>query len=241
MSSKKKNSTTIFFDASINNGMIGIGIYDYSNKREISKRIAIKKQINLNSFNAEIIAMISSLQYIQEQNISNKIHLFTDNMHLYKTGISPKLLEKYKIPKDQLQIFWVPRELNTKADELSKMNNNVSLKNNNNTSEETYINKKDFINILLKYPYKQRINLLSKISNKEQLKFIQYFFNPNTNKKHLVHINNNKGFLKLCLTIIKHEENPNLHNFIKSKKSLKKFKNSCDVFEYIKTRKSLKV
>jgi len=103
--------TKICFDASVHEGFVGIGIYNFDTQEEIIHRY---KANDMDSTTAETMALVKTLHYMKERNIT-KAHLFTDNQAVAKKGISNKLSKNISA-----SLTWIPREFNVDADRLSK-------------------------------------------------------------------------------------------------------------------------
>lgn len=105
----------ICFDASIQDTVIGIGIYNDNDD------IRLHQSYNINidyreSYKAEFIGLVTALSYCYENNFKNP-KLFTDNLKLAQNGIPSYLIKKYGFA----ELYWIPREFNKEADKLSKV------------------------------------------------------------------------------------------------------------------------
>jgi hypothetical protein len=161
----------ITFDASIRNDLVGIGIYDSTKKKKVHKSF-IKPNKNFSALEAERMALVSALQYMQEEGIKDA-HLFTDNQNLYNEGINKALIKKYASPNAEL--FWLPREFNKEADALSKAGSK-KVKKELGTNINDLKHSTNFVlkTELKKYSLKRRIALFSRIANTpEQMNFLK--------------------------------------------------------------------
>jgi len=175
----------IQFDASIRNGKVGIGMFDRTSNVSIVKSVDYHDNINMSSKDAETLALICTLQYMNENNIKSA-RLFTDNSQIADRGISDYLKKKYLTESD-VSLHWLPRELNSKADTLSKKGSYIShIVESFNTKEK-----------IKKYPLLKRLNLLERLAKAESdYKVLDKIrSNKPLNKS-------SKKFLKICLSII---------------------------------------
>lgn len=195
---KKEVKNIICFDASVRDNIVGIGIHDTKKEVKINKRFSTPREMT--SCQAETMALIATLQYIQEINTKPTIyHIFSDNMNVVRNGISNHLIEKY-CQGFQVFLHWLPREFNTIADKLSKDGSAVSEITLNQNSQI-----KNLIKVISKYPLKNKIDMLKKISKTpEQLKFVQFINGETAYKK--MKGPAHKIFKSIVLSIIKHGE-----------------------------------
>jgi len=210
----------IFLDASIRNGVIGIGVYDYNTKEKISKTLEHKKE---NSDEAELLALYAAMEYVYGkygfQTQYQSVCYFTDNMQIYKNGIPTLFLNIF----GQGQLFWIPRELNDIADKLSKNGSEVKktsiIELSEYGNENMVINDRNIIWKLKTYSLEKRLNLLKKIypNDLQTILVNQYFTEKNSVKKqnyaksheHYLRYKNKeelKSLLKFALTIIDKKE-----------------------------------
>ena len=101
----------ICFDASLHQGCVGIGIFNFDTKEEEIHRY----EHRTDSTEAERIALIQTIFYLRKSGIT-AAHLFTDNEGLAKNGIAKTILKGFS----HLTLTWIPREFNEDADRLSK-------------------------------------------------------------------------------------------------------------------------
>lgn len=164
----------IFFDASIRNGVIGIGVYDFNNKEKVFKTLEHKQE---NSYEAEMLALYSAMEYSLSSNKKTNVPMyFTDNMDLYNKGIPKDFEERF----GKGLLFWIPRELNTIADDLSKDGSLVaatSIEEMIEYGKNNEINQRNIIVKLKTYSLTKRVNLLKKFFP-EYCEFLDLFINP---------------------------------------------------------------
>ena len=103
--------TKVCFDASIHDGCIGIGIFNFDTKEELKFRF----KCPTDSFMAEKMALVKTIQYLKTLCITSA-HIFTDNQGIANEGISKNIKNGLK----DVNIHWIPREFNEDADRLSK-------------------------------------------------------------------------------------------------------------------------
>jgi hypothetical protein len=111
----------VTFDASVKDGKIGVGIHDNLNK----KSRHYSSDFDGSSYEAEMIALGCALKYCVEtrKNTKNEwVHLFTDNKGVAKNGI-PAAFRHFEAELRFVNLTWIPRELNTLADKVSKLAN----------------------------------------------------------------------------------------------------------------------
>jgi len=109
----------ICFDASLHQGCVGIGIFNFDTKEEVMHRY----EHRTDSTEAERIALIQTIFYLRKEGIT-AAHLFTDNEGLAKNGIAKEILKGFS----HLTLTWIPREFNEDADRLSKKAHTLSPK-----------------------------------------------------------------------------------------------------------------
>ena len=110
----------ICFDASIQDDIIGIGIYHDNKKIKLHKAHNISLKPG-ESYKAEFIGLVTAMEYVYANEIINPL-LFTDNETLATNGIPDYLIEKY----GKARLHWIPREFNKIADKLSKISKKTS-------------------------------------------------------------------------------------------------------------------
>lgn len=118
---------SICFDASLdvtNNigkeGIVGIGLYDITANKKLSASYLLSPEYSRKSDSAEKAALFYALHYIKKLKVNAR--LFSDNL---------QIVIKYKdILPVGVSLTWIPRELNTVADLLSKDSRKVSQKTN---------------------------------------------------------------------------------------------------------------
>ena len=108
------SQTKICFDASYQDGTVGIGIFNFDTKEEVYCRYTLLKDVN-DSTLMETMALVQTIKYMRQNNIT-KAHLFTDNKSVADKGVSKTISEGLKVT-----LNWIPREFNTDADRLSKL------------------------------------------------------------------------------------------------------------------------
>jgi ribonuclease HI len=243
---KKKNSTYISFDASIIGKTVGIGVYNGNNGESLHFEFDI--QVN-SSRVAEEMALICAIEYANDLNLHHPF-FFTDNINLFKDVMDnqKKYLNKYQsimtdfISKKTLNLHWIPREFNKKADALSKIKSEiVSAKkiSNKNKKVKKIKNRNSLISSITskqndtKYIHKA-ISIILNMNNctvrtklKEKFrtseiskKYIDFFFqNSANNKEHkvifreIMDMTDNKELKKLVKLFI-------IINFFMSKKTV---------------------
>lgn len=114
--------TRVLFDASVQEDVVSIGVYDDSNKIKLHKSYNVDLKCH-ESYKAEFIGLVTALEYCYLNEIKYPM-LFTDNRELADKGIPNWLQEKYT----RAELYWIPREFNRVADKLSKSSKNVSKK-----------------------------------------------------------------------------------------------------------------
>ena len=118
---------SICFDASLdvtNNiskeGIVGIGLYDITANKKFSASYLLSPEHSRKSDSAEKAALFYALHYIKKLKVNAR--LFSDNL---------KIVTEYKdILPVGVSLTWIPRELNTVADLLSKDSRKSSQKTN---------------------------------------------------------------------------------------------------------------
>jgi len=203
---KNKNTHYISFDASIKEGYVGIGIFNNNNGDSLHYKFKIKMN---SSRMAEEMALLCAIKYANDNYIATPF-FFTDNLPLFNdiNENQQMYIDKYskimtKIKhKKRINIHWIPREINTEADKLSKIKcKTVSKKSikskskklkNRNEILKNILKKKDdkkysnkFANLLATINDKKARTLLrSKYSKSEKiLSYIDYFFLASTNNQ----------------------------------------------------------
>lgn len=144
---KVKNVHNICIDGSYNfkDKMAGIGVYDDLTNKSIYFKIT-----NLSSsFEAEEEALKYALLYVGKHLKFESFRIFTDNEQLF--NFYKDKLEKIE---NCLNMIWIPREFNQKADELSKLGRL--------TNEENLIKEKIKVKIKKKINFKITDNCLEK-------------------------------------------------------------------------------
>ena len=126
----------IYVDASFNNidSEAKISLYD----KEINKLDTLLITNISNSNEAEKYAILNACIYIKKKNIENrKIHILNDNLTATKDKKILKICQYFEV-----NISWIPREINEIADKGSKLDINIK--------EEESNNLKLFYDILIK-------------------------------------------------------------------------------------------
>ena len=221
----------ICFDASIKGNKVGIGVYDSTRKVKLYKCLA-KPKGKFGAEDAETMALIASLQYMQENDVPSA-HLFTDNINVYNVGINKNMVRKYLGTLGTVELFWIPREFNQTADELSKKGRDVekielgelinisdpksekktkTIKMKKTPEEVAQLGLKDRIK---EYPIKQRLTLLRRLAmNEYQMRFM-YFMLGNPNEIEISESQDDRSFTRVCASIIRRKECPQLDKFCK--------------------------
>jgi ribonuclease HI len=249
----------ICFDASPTPTCIGIGIYDKTNNVEISHKFNIDHKLLSDVQTAETMALICTLRYLHENNMDGA-HLFTDSSNVANRGISPKLLQKYKLDPHKTTLNWIPRQFNNSADYASRKQlvykakvTKVKAKVKTSKKSESSGSSGSLILLNLEvdtiegfrntYSYTNRLALLQKLAVSEYQRNLvnqlinrgSEWYNPITHYDAL--------FLKLCAKIISGPENKlmQLYIMVKSPKQrqlpyikiieiLKNFSNGSNIF-----------
>lgn len=108
----------IFFDASVSDfNVVGIGIYEMMSGEKTTVTIQSNKIVSSND--AEEMAFKRALQFAINTFDSKQLFLFTDNRGVYLNN--RHIVEAYTHNGYTISLNWVPRELNTEADKLSKL------------------------------------------------------------------------------------------------------------------------
>jgi ribonuclease HI len=144
-----KRTTYIYFDASLKDGNVGIGIY---NQKKNTGESIFFENTKLTVCQAETKALQLAIQYAINEKISKPM-FFTDNLYVFDQGF-PTEFEKSFDQEFKPRLFWIPRELNTEADKLSKGYKINEIMNIANT-------------IKTKYTFNQKLNFLKKIARQK--------------------------------------------------------------------------
>ena len=160
---QKKKTEVIYFDASYRDGSAGIGIHNVTTGDKIKK--SYQGNYIEDAFISETMALIETLRYISVR--GNQCHylLCTDNLALYKNDISPDLRKKYLKGFDIVNLYWLPREMNTIADKLAQL------------PKVKPRNKKEEIRAL---------------PTNEKFLFIEQYYRSESDRKFLTNVKNNK-------------------------------------------------
>ena len=110
----------ICFDASIKHGLVGVGVWDFTNKKKVYITYD-KKLETYESYAAETMALATAMEYAWKNKIKTP-HLFTDNLVLAQRGIPKNFTDKF----GDATLSWIPREFNNEADKLSKKGRNIN-------------------------------------------------------------------------------------------------------------------
>lgn len=195
----KVNKTVIFFDASLRNGLVGIGIFNFS---DMAKKFLSFQVNHTDAYLGEKAALICSMEYAH--NIGVKYPIFcTDNSILANEGISPKLLEKYPF-EIKPKLIWIPRELNEEADKLSKSGSSA----NNSLELELKISVNNVVlKRLASYSFQRRINFLRRMANCQfEMEIVRMLEKGTKEHYNFQYKNDLKPFLLLINNIILAEE-----------------------------------
>lgn len=234
----------ISFDASISNNEVGIGFYNHKNNS--SKHITVtSNSLKNNTYKAEKLAFLVTLHYLKQNNIE-KANLFTDSQGLYRNFNLVKQEEKFKnLIDNNYSLFWIPRELNEKADFYSKTKREGIVITEKELYEKYLENSTNYISDLTKaikkYPLKQKYNLIKKLaSSNNQKELVNYIINEK-NFDNISLSKSQKKFLRFILSIISDEENKVLKDIKISKyQGVKISLHRKDIINLFKSRKLLK-
>ena len=195
--------TKISFDASIMpNGDLGIGIYDITNKIKKHKGGKISSH---NSLIGEQEALKFTLKYAHDLDVKNLL-LFTDNIELARRGVTDEYLENYSF--EEVNLTWIPRELNIEADIQSKKGQSMNLINiNSEVANETKkrVKRKNGFALFSKYNYEQKVNILASLANKNDYNEMNLIdmLKKGTKEDYRWQITNkNLPFVKMAKTIL---------------------------------------
>jgi len=194
MSSKAK-TPRVFFDASIRNNCIGIGIYEMTTNDSTS--ITIQCSYDMVSSKAEEIALRQALEYSLTKYKSKTVKLFTDNFFVYRANREVFELFNSRNNTD-ITLHWIPRELNTEADRLSKLGSK-GIKGASSTPIVGGIRS-----FIMTKSIEQRVALLRNIFKKQhEIDFLNNFLNNKSVKGKGKGINKLLTFIR---SIFKNEE-----------------------------------
>ena len=224
------SKTLICFDASINNGKVGIGIWDASHQTKVFKSFPVPNAHKFGSNEAERMALIATLQYMKENDIK-QAHIFTDNMNVYNEGISKSLLRKYTDAMDSAELFWIPRQFNKEADALSKKGSEVSKvpvqvlqekkQSHGNSSIETSLKQS-----LKSYSKEKRFDLMKRLAITDyQMNFIYAIMNNDSTPLQANNADDIK-FTQFICSIFNSGEVKSIDNFAKQFKKRPKATNA---------------
>lgn len=148
----------ICFDASIQDSVIGIGLYNDNDNVKLHKSYNINLDYR-ESYKAEFVGLVTAMEYSYENNFKNP-KLFTDNLKLAENGIPDYLIKKY----GYAELYWIPREFNKVADKLSKVAKSTkkTLTNSTEITWDTIKNMKQ----------KQKLRLLVLLAKSEFSKML---------------------------------------------------------------------
>jgi len=189
----------ICFDASIRNGVVGIGIWDYSTK--FKKYVSFPSD-NPSSYIAEKMALAVAMEYAHSKKYINPYY-FTDNSKLAEEGIP----NKFKIKYGTGRLHWIPREFNKEADELSKKGSDVISKVSISSLED---NKTETFNLILKlsdYTFERKINFLKRIATQNcETIFVDLITAKGKGHYPASYMKRIKNFVYIATNIFKKEE-----------------------------------
>lgn len=205
-----KNFAHICIDASImEDGTLGIGIFDITNKKKIA--LTYKTKPTRNAFIGESMALICAMEYAYKNGVK-KVHFFTDNKELGDAEINPKFLKKF--PFKEARISWIPRGLNKEADKMSKAGRNPNSgywsEAANKTDRKIQKTEQDNIKEMFKkYNYTQKVIFLSKMAkSKQELEFIKMLVKRVKGDYRFSYNNETKNLIRMAKTIFIGEEAP---------------------------------
>lgn len=116
---QKKKTEVIYFDASHHDSHVGIGIHNVTTGDKVKKYY--QGDYIQDAYISETMALIETLRYVSQRGNQRHYLLCTDNLVLYKNNISPGLRKKYLKGFDIVNLYWLPREVNTIADKLAQL------------------------------------------------------------------------------------------------------------------------
>ena len=231
--------THISFDASVMpNGFVGIGMHDITNT---VRKHSGGKVGGFSSSKGEMAALMFTLDYAKEKNLT-RLNLYTDNLDLATKGIQ-KLLKNYNFV--DVHLTWVPRELNTSADKLSKEGQKLHKGTNpifvGPSANQTKKPKKtkngrkaipefkedgslNSLKVFAKYTMTQKIDMLQALSNKEQQHEQEFMrmLKEQVKADYMFQVSkHNLPFIRMAKTIIMMD--PKCSKYVKDR--LKKLKN----------------
>ena len=178
----------ICFDASIRNGFVGVGIYDMKTKQ---KEFHTFNYNGKSSYKAEKMALALAMAYARNYNLENP-RFFTDNKQLGDEGIPTNFLERFEYVEWNPELHWIPREMNTEADALSKAGSI------NNPIETEYLAEPSdwLVESLQNYTMERRLNFMDKLANnKNEKKYVRLLRGELANLKK-VKFASSAGFLE---------------------------------------------
>lgn len=159
---KKVEVINICFDASIRNGVVGIGIF---NTKWKGKEYHSFNYDGKSSLTAETMALALAMEYARKNQIE-KPRFITDNKQLSTNGIPEHFLLKYGYT-DFVELVWVPRELNTEADKLSKAGSACTASSCVDTEMGVSIDNVVY-ELIKKYSFKRRLEFIKRMANSNQ-------------------------------------------------------------------------
>lgn len=188
----------VFLDASVSEfGVVGIGIFESQSKEKAS--ITVQTTTTMSSTEAEELAFRKAIVFAMSKFSSKTLNFFTDNQSVYKNNRD--LLSVFNKKGYQLTINWIPRELNTEADKLSKLASSRGSVTGCNTVEKAieenvsgtiitgiagFIREKTLV---------EKMNLMRRVFiNKIEVDAISYFFDGKGTKPKVT--KTNKVFYK---------------------------------------------
>jgi len=211
---KEGNIHNIYIDGSHIKNVGGIGVYDSFNKFTLS---LVTEAISAND--AEEQALYEALKYLQYNSFKGRI--FTDSYNNYHHNKN-FFKEAYDI-----DLIWIPRELNKEADELaSKYKNKIThtkekiTYNNEVITSKTVVTEEtstktltsiEILNIINSYSIEARFNIIKRMSTLSKSNKLIY--------EKMINTGNNKG--------------------LKSQKIFASLIDAIIPTEYIKTKRSI--
>ena len=213
----------ICFDASVNKteNLIGVGIYDITNNKKISKTITI--DVKDSAYKAERIACFEAMKYAKSLG-ENEVRLFTDNETVSKKECN--LMQMY-MREIKFSISWIPRELNKEADTLSKIYKKKT--ETKKVSKKTY----GFKNL----SYEERLNFLTKISKSTiEKEFVRMLKTKERGDYAWILNQDSRAFIRFSLSIFDKNEFDNYSRKRIKSIPIKKEFSAAEVKSFVKSR-----
>lgn len=235
-----KKTNNIFIDGSYNyqTKEAGIGIYDDLFEKEMYFKIN-----NLESpYESEEEALKYALIYVSKNLNLNLFRIFTDSEQLYNNY-------KNKIEKidNCLNMIWIPRSINIKADELSKLGRVTKdknlIKNKIDFQKKKIIEKREIIPlernqyalfIRNNYSYEQKKRLILKLHNKsdkDEVKIVKMALENKSLRKKNIEKN---VFLLFIYAILNKNERKSVFNHLILAKKISSIPNNQNMIKILK-------